>query len=60
MSHTLSAIMAPISWCEAITPPDCTRVLAWSLARRSARSAAPVARAAIISRSSTNQSRVSS
>jgi hypothetical protein len=27
--------MAPISWCEAMIPPDWTRVLAWSLARRS-------------------------
>lgn len=60
MSHALSAIIAPINWWDAITPPDCTRSFAHSDASVNARSAAPVARAAIISRSSTNQSRVNS
>ncbi len=60
MSQTLSAIIAPMSWCEAIGPPDWMRELAHSEASVSARSAAPVARAAIISRSSTNHSRVRS
>ena len=43
-----------------IASPNCLRCAAQSAAVRSARSAAPVARAAIIRRSSTNQSRVSS
>ena len=60
ISQTLSAIIAPISWCDAMRAPDCTRSLAQSDASDSARSAAPVARAAIINRSSTNHSRVSS
>ena len=60
MSQTLSAIIAPMSWCWAIGPPDWMRVLANSEASVNARSAAPVARAAIISRSSMNHSRVRS
>jgi hypothetical protein len=60
MSTTESAIIPWISWWPTIGPPPCTRAPAQSVATRSARSAAPTARAPIMSRSSTNQSRVSS
>ena len=60
MSTAQSASIPCTSWKSAIGEPNCLRSTAQSRASRSARSAAPVVRAAIISRSSVNQDRVMS